>query len=168
MFILRLLNRFYSIGCSFFCPLEVIFSRLKVRLPRLREKRSFSSFETGFTAFAVLFLAIWRLFWVNWRYFCQDTGENINSWDFKPTLRRSCSIFSNLEVTFIQLKVSLPRHERKHSFTGFLSGFTTFAVLFLSPWSLFWVNQRYCSKNTAENFHFPALKAGLQHCLFYF
>ena len=58
MLINWLCNPFNNIRCSIFRTLEVIFSRLKLPLPKYKRKRSFADFETGFTAFAVLFLAV--------------------------------------------------------------------------------------------------------------
>ena len=48
-----------------------------------------------------------------------------------------CFIFSTFEVILSQSKVSLPRYGQKDLCTGFETGFTDFAILFLTLWSLF-------------------------------
>ena len=42
-----------------------------------------------------------------------------------------CFIFRTLEVTLSQWEVLLPRYRQKHSFAGFDTDFTAFAVLFV-------------------------------------
>ena len=53
------------------------------------------------------------------------------------------------------------------SFTGFLTGFTAFAVLFLEVWRLFLVDFSYRCQDTGENVHFWAYKTVLRHLLSY-
>ena len=78
-----------------------------------------------------------------------------------------CSIFRTLEVILSRSKVSLPRYKRKHSFAGFKTKFTSFAVLILALWRLFRVDQRYHCQGSGENVQLPALKSILRLSLFY-
>ena len=87
MFILRPINRFYSICCRIFRFSKVILSQLEVHFPRYGRKHSFASLETVFTTFAFLFLALWRFLNVDHRCRCQVTRENIHSSASKPVLR---------------------------------------------------------------------------------
>ena len=46
--------------------------------------------------------------------------------------------------------------------------FTAFIVLFLEPWSSFFIDWKYGCQDMSKNVYSPALKVGLQHSQLYF
>ena len=141
---------------------------MEVPLQRYWRKHSFAGFQTGFTSFAVLFLAPWRLFWVDRAYICQDTGDNVHWTASKLVLQLSLLYFWNFGGYLMLIKVPLSSYGQKRSFAGFDIGFTSFTVLFLEHWRLFWVDLSYRYQDNDKNFHSPASKPVLRHSLFYF
>ena len=99
----------------YFSTLKVIFSRLKVPLPRYKQKRSFASFETGFTAFVFLLYHFGGYF--------VSIGGTVVKIQAKMFICRLWnrlygipgSIFRTLEVIFSRSYVSLPRYWQKCS-----------------------------------------------------
>ena len=79
-----------------------------------------------------------------------------------------CTIFSTLEVILCQSKALLLRYGKKRSFSGFETGFTSFAILFLALLGLFLVDRRQHCQDSGENVNSSALKPVLRHYLFYF
>ena len=69
-----------------------------------------------------------------------------------------CSIFRTLDVILSWSEVQRTRCWLICPFTGFETGFTVFAVLFLEVSRLFWVDFRYRCQDTGENVHSLAYK----------
>ena len=162
-----LFNRFYGICCSIFSTQEIIFSSLKVPLPRYGRNCSFSNFENGFKSFTVLFLAIWRLFLVNRRYRFQETSENVHSLVLHRFSGIHYSIFSNLEIILVDRRYccqDISENVNSPSFKLVLWHW----LFYFQHWSLFLVDWNYRCQYTGENIHFLTMKLVLRHLLFQF
>ena len=90
--------------------------------------------------------------------------------------------FAGFEIEFTSFAVLFLEHggnfewiggtvskiREKQLFADFEIGFTAFTLLFLEHWSLFWVDWRYCGRDTGKNVYSTALILCLRYSQFFF